>query len=161
MSRWIRLVLLVCAVAVIALWWSQQTTGRAHAPVGVATPAAATASTSAAATRAAAPAMPDAVGQGAPRRAASLDTLPAEATATLDTIQRGGPYRYPRDGIVFQNREGRLPGQPRGYYREYTVPTPGASDRGARRIVTGGDPPRVYYYTDDHYRTFREIQVRP
>lgn len=92
---------------------------------------------------------------------ASRTDLPPEATAMLQTIQRGGPYRYPRDGVVFQNREGRLPAQTRGYYREYTVPTPGAADRGARRIVTGGDPPRIYYYTDDHYRTFREIQVRP
>jgi ribonuclease T1 len=61
---------------------------------------------------------------------------------------------------VFQNRERRLPDRPQGYYREYTVDTPGSADRGARRIVTGGDPPEVYYYTDDHYRTFRRVEAR-
>lgn len=87
--------------------------------------------------------------------------LPAEAIDTLARIQRGGPFPYSRDGITFQNREGRLPPRTRGYYREYTVPTPGARDRGARRIITGGDPPREYYYTPDHYRSFRPIEVRP
>ena len=62
---------------------------------------------------------------------------------------------------MFQNREGRLPQQPRGYYREYTVATPGSSDRGARRIVAGGQPPEVFYYTDDHYATFRRFEVPP
>ena len=60
---------------------------------------------------------------------------------------------------MFQNREHRLPGRPGGYYREYTVPTPGSDDRGARRIVAGGDPPEVFYYTDDHYRSFRNVEV--
>jgi guanyl-specific ribonuclease Sa len=83
--------------------------------------------------------------------------LPPEAIATLEAIERGGPFPYDRDGITFQNRERRLPYRPPGFYREYTVPTPGASDRGARRIVAGGDPPEVYYYTDDHYRTFRRV----
>jgi guanyl-specific ribonuclease Sa len=87
--------------------------------------------------------------------------LPPEALATLEAIARGGPFRYDRDGTVFQNREGRLPGRPRGYYREYTVDTPGSRDRGARRIVTGGDPPEAYYYTDDHYRSFRRIEGPP
>jgi len=85
--------------------------------------------------------------------------LPPEAVATLEQIELGGPFPYDRDGSVFQNRERRLPDQPRGYYREYTVATPGASDRGARRIVTGGQPPEVYYYTDDHYRTFRRVEI--
>ncbi|MGH8083476.1 MAG: ribonuclease domain-containing protein, partial [Lysobacter sp.] len=58
---------------------------------------------------------------------------------------------------TFQNRENRLPRQPRGYYREYTVETPRSDDRGARRIVTGGDPPSEYYYSDDHYRSFRRF----
>jgi ribonuclease T1 len=83
--------------------------------------------------------------------------LPAEALETLALIQRGGPYPYRKDGTTFQNRERLLPGKARGYYREYTVPTPGARDRGARRIVTGGDPPEVFYYTADHYSSFREI----
>jgi guanyl-specific ribonuclease Sa len=87
--------------------------------------------------------------------------LPREAADTLALIQRGGPFPYRKDGIVFQNRERRLPAMPRGYYREYTVPTPGSRDRGARRIVTGGNPPDVYYYTADHYRSFRRIEPRP
>jgi guanyl-specific ribonuclease Sa len=87
--------------------------------------------------------------------------LPREAVATLAAIERGGPFPHQRDGSVFQNRERRLPDRARGYYREYTVETPGSHDRGARRIVSGGDPPEVYYYTDDHYRTFRQIEVPP
>ncbi len=85
------------------------------------------------------------------------DDLPAEARETLELIARGGPFPYRKDGSVFQNREQNLPAAPRGYYREYTVPTPGAADRGARRIVTGGTPPSVWYYTDDHYRSFRAV----
>lgn len=83
--------------------------------------------------------------------------LPPEARETLALIRAGGPFPYARDGAVFGNREARLPKQPRGYYREYTVRTPGARDRGARRIVAGraGE----YYYTADHYRSFRRIIV--
>jgi len=84
--------------------------------------------------------------------------LPPEAIDTLRLIERGGPFPYPRDGVTFQNREHRLPERPRGYYREYTVPTPGSPDRGARRIIAGGDPPEVYYYTGDHYRSFRPAE---
>jgi ribonuclease T1 len=87
--------------------------------------------------------------------------LPPEASATLQAIATGGPFAYDRDGTVFQNREGLLPQRPRGYYREYTVETPGSRDRGARRIVAGGDPPEVYYYTEDHYRSFRRIEGAP
>lgn len=85
--------------------------------------------------------------------------LPPEAISTLEAIERGGPFPYDRDGSVFQNRERRLPEQPRGYYHEYTVETPGSPDRGARRIVSGGEPPEVYFYTDDHYRSFRRVEV--
>jgi guanyl-specific ribonuclease Sa len=85
--------------------------------------------------------------------------LPAEAQHTLRLIEAGGPFPYDRDGATFQNREGRLPAQPAGYYREYTVLTPGSPDRGARRIVSGGNPPIEFYYTDDHYRSFRRIKV--
>lgn len=85
--------------------------------------------------------------------------LPPEVADTVALIDRGGPFPYDRDGSTFQNREGLLPSRPRGYYREYTVNTPGSPDRGARRIVTGGDPPDVYYYTDDHYRSFRELET--
>lgn len=90
--------------------------------------------------------------------------LPREARATLALIKRGGPFPYRKDGTVFHNREKRLPLKPRGYYTEYTVPTPGRRDRGARRIVAGrgatGDPATSgeYWYTDDHYETFRRIR---
>lgn len=87
----------------------------------------------------------------------SPSRLPAEAQKTLRLIDAGGPFPYRRDGIAFQNREGRLPDQPRGYYREFTVPTPGSADRGARRIVTGGSPPVIFFYTPDHYRSFQRI----
>lgn len=82
--------------------------------------------------------------------------LPAEGRETLALIRSDGPFPYDRDGITFQNREGILPSQQRGYYREYTVPTPGESDRGARRIIGGDAGDR--YYTDDHYDSFRQIQ---
>ncbi len=82
--------------------------------------------------------------------------LPPEARVTLRLIAAGGPFPYKRDGVVFGNREHRLPERPRGYYHEYTVPTPGARDRGARRIIAGAS--REYFYTDDHYRSFRRIR---
>lgn len=85
----------------------------------------------------------------------------AQIDLTLALIQQGGPFPYPnKDGTTFYNREGKLPAQSQGYYREYTVPTPGVSHRGARRIVTGGHPPKVYYLTVDHYDSFRPLQVR-
>lgn len=87
--------------------------------------------------------------------------LPPEAIETLALIQRGGPFPYRKDGTTFQNRERLLPAKPRGYYREYTVPTPGSRDRGARRIVAGGNPPEVFYYTADHYSSFRQIEPLP
>lgn len=101
----------------------------------------------------AAPETPQAQGLLQPSHAG----LPPETIETLALIQRGGPFPYRKDGTTFQNRERLLPARPRGYYREYTVPTPGSRDRGARRIVSGGDPPEVFYYTADHYRSFREI----
>ncbi|GLV74308.1 MULTISPECIES: ribonuclease [Streptomyces] len=79
--------------------------------------------------------------------------LPSEAHDTLDLIEQGGPYPYPQDGTVFQNREGVLPSQSSGYYHEYTVITPGSDDRGARRIVTG-EKQDEDYYTSDHYASF-------
>jgi ribonuclease T1 len=102
---------------------------------------------------------PDNAAFGEARR--QVQDLPPEALATLTLIQRGGPFPYRKDGTTFQNREGRLPSRPHGHYREYTVPTPGSPDRGARRIIAGGDPPREFYYTGDHYRSFRPIEVRP
>lgn len=81
--------------------------------------------------------------------------LPEEARTTLRLIDEGGPYPYEKDGSVFGNYEDRLPRKARGHYREYTVPTPGARDRGARRIVAGTDDER--YYTDDHYESFKAV----
>lgn len=85
--------------------------------------------------------------------------MPPEACVTLTAILHGGPFPYSQDGVVFGNYEGLLPQQPRGYYHEYTVATPGASNRGTRRIITGGTPPTQFYYTDDHYRSFKPFQV--
>ena len=85
-----------------------------------------------------------------------IQQLPPEAARTLALIERGGPFPYRRDGAVFRNRERRLPAREQGYYREYTVPTPGAKDRGARRIVAGRGS--EYYYTDDHYRSFKRVR---
>lgn len=85
--------------------------------------------------------------------------LPAEARETVGRIARGGPFEHSQDGVVFGNYEGLLPKQPRGYYHEYTVETPGAHNRGARRIITGGTPPAAWYYTGDHYRSFRRFEV--
>ena len=90
----------------------------------------------------------------------ALSELPEEAQTTERLIRAGGPFPYPKDGTVFGNRERLLPAQPRGYYREYTVRTPGARDRGARRIVCGGHRvmrPETCYYTGDHYASFRRI----
>lgn len=85
-----------------------------------------------------------------------VNELPREARGVLKLIKDGGPFLYSRDGVVFNNREGRLPKQKRGYYREYTVPTPGAKNRGARRIVASKRS--EYFYTDDHYQSFRKIK---
>lgn len=135
----------LAAVVLIGLWaWNQfgHRPGAASAGPGAVAVGARTAPTAAA-------------------RGGDADTafLPAEAHDALRRIAAGGPFEHRQDGSTFQNRERRLPPQPRGYYREYTVETPGSRDRGARRIVTGGDPPSEYYYTDDHYRSFRRFHA--
>jgi ribonuclease T1 len=86
--------------------------------------------------------------------------LPREAQDVLALIRPGGPFPYERDGVTFGNRERLLPPHRRGFYHEYTVATPGASNRGARRIICGGAQraPEVCYYTDDHYASFRRIR---
>jgi ribonuclease T1 len=98
--------------------------------------------------------------------AIDLAALPPSACATLVLIQKGGPFPFPQDGATFVNREQRLPSQQRGYYTEYTVPTPGSRDRGARRIIAGlgmacGARRGEYWYTGDHYRTLRRIRLPP
>jgi guanyl-specific ribonuclease Sa len=106
------------------------------------------------------PAAPTASGSSSTIAATPLPSfLPNEAAATLGSIARGGPFEHRQDGVTFGNYEGLLPKQPRGYYHEYTVETPGARTRGARRIITGSNPPVAYYYTDDHYRSFRRLEV--
>jgi ribonuclease T1 len=87
----------------------------------------------------------------------NLSQLPPEATDTVNLIKKGGPYPYPQDGTVFDNREGILPDCEQGYYREYTVKTPGEDDRGARRFVVGerGE----YFYTADHYESFKLTNI--
>jgi len=85
----------------------------------------------------------------------SAAALPPEARQTIALIRQGGPYPYEKDGATFGNREGILPRRERGYYREYTVRTPGARDRGARRIVAGRGG--ELYYTEDHYRNFKRV----
>lgn len=87
----------------------------------------------------------------------ALASLPREAQQTVRLVDRGGPFPYDRDGVTFGNRERLLPIKPSGYYREYTVPTPGEDDRGARRIVAGDDG-RKLYWTDDHYDSFSRVQ---
>lgn len=91
----------------------------------------------------------------------SVQAQDRELSYTLSLIQQGGPFPHRQDGTTFHNRERLLPIKPRGYYREYTVETPGLNHRGARRVVTGGQPPEIYYYTRDHYRSFRVIEGTP
>jgi ribonuclease T1 len=102
--------------------------------------------------------VPDALArQGSdPMRVVVLADLPLEARHTVALIRHGGPFPYDRDGIVFGNFEKRLPARERGYYREYTVPTPGLKHRGARRVVSGRGG--ELYYSDDHYQSFRRIR---
>jgi ribonuclease T1 len=87
----------------------------------------------------------------------ALSSLPAQVATTVRLIKAGGPFPYSQDGVVFDNNEHLLPSHPRGYYHEYTVPTPGASDRATRRIVTG--QAGEFYYTDDHYESFQRLDV--
>jgi ribonuclease T1 len=98
------------------------------------------------------------VGAGARRLPFADPERVTEVNRTLDLIASGGPFPFRQDGVVFQNREGRLPPRDRGYYHEYTVVTPGLTHRGARRIITG-TPPETWY-SDDHYRTFTVIDPR-
>ncbi|MGQ4660829.1 ribonuclease domain-containing protein [Lysobacter sp. F6437] len=160
----------VAAIVLVGLWaWTQQTdNGTLHAPPGstpgidapVALPGSGDAGRASSRHEGNDRDRGDRGGStGAVPSAAYPAFLPAEAHAVLDAIADGGPYEYRQDGGVFQNRERLLPSRPRGYYHEFTVETPGSRDRGARRIVTGGDPPVEYFYTDDHYRSFRRFEL--
>lgn len=93
-------------------------------------------------------------------RSINVQDLPREAQQTLRLIHQGGPFPYEKDGSVFGNYERQLPKRPRGYYREYTVKTPYARNRGARRIIAGGQQAIFveFYYTDDHYASFKKIK---
>jgi ribonuclease T1 len=86
----------------------------------------------------------------------AITQLPKQAQETIALIKAGGPYPYKRDGVVFSNREKLLPKERRGFYKEYTVKTPGSKNRGARRIVTANQD-TVFYYTDDHYASFKRV----
>jgi ribonuclease T1 len=93
-------------------------------------------------------------------QAIGLSQLPRQGQDVYQRILAGGPFTYDKDGVVFGNRERLLPRQTRGFYREYTVPTPGARNRGARRIVCGGKvvrSPETCFYTQDHYQSFQKI----
>jgi len=146
---------LLLAVFIVIGWRQLQTNPRAWQPAAVDAVADAT--------------KPAVAGNAPATRAAPVDrppspdlpdSVPPETRAVIARIQRGGPFPYPQDGSIFGNYEGHLPRQPRGWYREYTVPTPGLSHRGMRRIVTGGMPPQVWYYSADHYRSFRRIDTQ-
>ncbi|QIM22718.1 ribonuclease [Phycicoccus sp. HDW14] len=152
--------LLVVAVVVLAaVWWL----GRGSSEAG--DPSAARPGTTASSSSAPSASSASRSGSGSTTDPASgLPTvaradLPREARRTLDLIAAGGPFPYERDGVVFQNRERILPPQARGWYHEYTVPTPGEGDRGARRIVTGRDG--VAYWSPDHYATFSVVEEDP
>ena len=152
---------LVAAFVIFAgALWQQRAEGlkgTRTAPVPQASPAAAPAATSPSVAPAqnAPPAAPAASAAWPGVNALVARAERAQLLATLELIARGGPFPYDKDGSVFGNRERKLPARPRGYYREYTVPTPDAPNRGARRIVQGRDGDT--WYTSDHYRTFVRI----
>jgi ribonuclease T1 len=132
--------LLVAVIAALSVWWSQAGGTAQESPADQA---------GSSVSSHVSPSRPD----GLPQLTAAA--LPAQARQTLHAIDAGGPFPYPQDGSVFADYERHLPDRPRGYYREYTVDTPGSADRGARRIVAGRDGD--FYYTQDHYNSFTRI----
>ncbi|MFB6891168.1 ribonuclease domain-containing protein [Kitasatospora sp. NPDC056327] len=172
---WTVVVVLFCAIAAVIGYVASDDTGDGP-PKATASPSGATATAPAAtptgqapkpsAPRPSAPATPPPAATGAtawvPTDPAMADVcrtrLPGQALDTLGLIAKGGPYPYRSDGIVFENRESRLPRKTSGYYHEFTVVTPGSGDRGARRVVTGDSGEQ--YWTADHYATFQEIDAR-
>jgi ribonuclease T1 len=153
MTRYASLLLLAVLVGVMLFWL--------HRPLTPATQfSSGPVPSGSAALRSAAPASAAQTGPNCPVSSTPLPAyLPPEACDTLTRIVDRGPFQHRQDGVVFGNYEGLLPPEPRGYYHEYTVETPGADNRGARRIIVGGNPPEVYYYTDDHYRSFRRFEM--
>jgi ribonuclease T1 len=162
------LIALIVLLVILAVGYIVQAThhngggggGPSNAPASVAAPSAGLGSPGAPSV-AARPSAP-ATGSALPStinglRVVALSGLPVQARQTVALVRVGGPFPYDRDGIVFNNNERRLPRQASGYYHEYTVPTPGESDRGARRIITGKGG--EYYYTADHYETFVRVDL--
>ncbi len=137
--------LALAAAMALLVWWLQGNTGGADSPE----------SSAQGSTSTAAGPVTDNVDDESALRWMSVDELPREGQEMLVLIDDGGPFAESRDGVRFENREGILPEESRGYYHEYTVATPGSSDRGARRIVAGDGG--EFYYTDDHYDSFRRI----
>lgn len=146
--RFVPLVLGLLVVALIIGWVANQTAGSKPQAAPSTTLLSVTPSTS----RTSASSSTDASGLGT----VAYADLPSGARHTLSLVDKGGPYPYRQDGTVYQNRNRDLPTQPRGYYHEYTVVTPGSGDRGPRRIVVGRDG--TAYYTADHYDTFRRVR---
>lgn len=155
---------LAIGLALLALWaWSQRAVPTGVPAAGTTPAAQETARHAPLATSPADSSRPRTPSPSATPSAAPWPSwLPGEALDTLQLIARGGPFPHRQDGATFQNRERLLPSQPRGWYREYTVRTPGSRDRGARRIIAGGAMPDgrrpvEFFYTDDHYRSFRHF----
>ncbi|WP_392543355.1 ribonuclease domain-containing protein [Oryzobacter telluris] len=143
---------LVAAALVLGLWLANQRDTPTASPTGSGS------ATTTATDGPSSASVPPARDTGGLPVVAAAD-LPREARETIALIEAGGPFRYARDGVTFGNRERLLPRHPSGWYREYTVPTPGEDDRGARRIVTGRDG--TVYWTDDHYASFSVVQEQP
>lgn len=159
------LVLLIAALAIAMLWWGFGRAGGGAEGVRPTTSGTLVPATTSGSDSGRPPpgpgstTMPGDASPGTPVSGLSTiaeSQLPVQARDTLGLIRAGGPFPYAEDGDTFENRERILPRRERGYYREYTVETPGSDDRGARRIVSGADDDR--YYTDDHYDSFRQIQ---
>lgn len=162
MKRWVLVALAGC-LALTGCFRASETTAQPTAPPTIAHPFDSPTATARPSVTAKPTARPSATGTSALAPAAPLtdlptigvSQLPAQAVTTLRLIAAGGPYPYRRDGATFGNQERLLPRHPYGFYTEYTVITPGSSDRGARRIVAGRDGSR--FYTDDHYNSFSEV----
>lgn len=147
----------VALVVLLAAWWVAGSGDGQDGAAGTSAGPSATASATRSSGAGPSAAVPPARDTGLP--VVRVGDLPPEARETLALIEAGGPFPYDRDGATFGNRERLLPRHPGGWYREYTVPTPGEGDRGARRLVTGRDG--TVYWTADHYGSFSVVQEEP